>query len=371
MTLMDCIERIPGKLEAIAERDLSCCFPDGSAGKEGSAREAADPCRQERGFQEIVIVASGSSYNAAFTAKMFLENVCGFRVTLVYPNIFVHYGAPVRKEAMYLFISQGGKTRLVYEGVLLAKEAGCVTYAMTADRDCVIADAADYFVDMGCGEEEYLYRTIGFSATAASVMMLGAALAAKQGMISREKPAEIKKDLAVAAGNLGDIKRAVLAWYEDNKFSLLRRNMMMISATGDLWPIAQESDIKAMEMVPVMTKSYELEELIHGPQNAFHDGMVFILYSKAGEDEEKVKKIAAFLKQEIGFCAVVGAAADHEDKKDLALPVKSRYFAPLEYITFMQIVACKMADARGRDLSRGVNSVIGQYIQKTVEGTNI
>ena len=350
MTLMNCIERIPEKLREIAERDTPGSFAE------------------DGGIREIVIVASGSSYNAAFTAKMFLENVCGFRVTLVYPNIFVHYGAEIRKEALHLFISQGGKTKLVYEGLLLAKKAGCVTYAMTADRECVIADAADHFVDMGCGEEEYLYRTIGFSATAASVMMFGADLAVRQGMIGEEKLAEIKEDLHRAAGNLERIRQETLVWYEENKFSLLRRSTMMISAAGDLWPIAQESDIKAMEMVPMMTKSYELEEFIHGPQNAFHDGMLFVLYSKQGEDEEKVKKIAAFLKQEIGFCAVVGAAADREDKKDLELTVKSRYFAPLEYITFMQVAAYKMADARGRDLSRGVNSVIGQYIQKTVEG---
>ena len=352
MTLMDCIERIPQKLEGIAKRDEKSYPVEGGMGTF---------------FQEIVIVASGSSYNAAFTAKMFLENVCGLRVTLVYPNIFVHYGAKIRKEALHLFISQGGKTKLVYEAVLLAKEAGCATYAMTAERECLIAEAADHFVDMGCGEEEYLYRTIGFSATAASVMMFGAHLAAKQGMIDEEKLTEIKEDLKKAAGNLETIKQAALSWYEDNKFSLLRRNTMLISAAGDLWPIAQESDIKAMEMVPMMTKSYELEEFIHGPQNAFHDGMLFILYSKQGEDEEKVKKIAAFLKQEVGFCAVVGAAADREDKRDLALSVKSRYFAPLEYITFMQVTAYKMANARGRDLKRGVNSVIGQYIQKTVE----
>lgn len=351
MTLMNCIERIPEKLVEISERRFGGCPVGGDAG-------------------EIVIVASGSSYNAAFTAKMFLENTCGFRVTLMYPNIFVNYAPCIRKEAPHLFISQGGQTRLVYEGLLLAKEAGCITYAMTAERDCVIAEAADHFVDMGCGEEEYLYRTIGFSATAASVMMLGAYLALEQGRIGEEKLEEIKEDLCRAAGNLEQIKRDTLGWYEANRFSLLRRNTLLVSATGDLWPIAQESDIKAMEMVPMMTKSYELEEFIHGPQNAFHDGMLFILYSKEGEDEAKVRKIAAFLKKEIGFCAVVGKAADEEDKKDMALSAKSRYFAPLEYITFMQVAAFKMADARGRDLSRGVNSVIGQYIQKTVERKN-
>ena len=370
MTLMNCIERVPGKLAEISERKFDCRFISGDAEKKQSACEPADADEWKASNGEIVIVASGSSYNAAFTAKMFLENTCGFRVTLMYPNIFVNYTPDIRKEAMHLFISQGGQTRLVYEGLLAAKKAGCVTYAMTAKKDCVIAEAADYFVDMGCGEEEYLYRTIGFSATAASVMMLGAHIALKQGRIGEEELAEIKEDLRRAAGNLEKIKQDTLGWYEANRFSLLRRNTMLVSATGDLWPVAQESDIKAMEMVPMMTKSYELEEFIHGPQNAFHDGMLFILYSKEGEDEEKVQKIAAFLKKEIGFRAVIGKTADKEDKRDMALSAESRYFAPLEYITFMQVTAFKMAEARGRDLSRGVNSVIGQYIQKTVEGKN-
>lgn len=347
MTLMDCIERIPDKLRVIANRE----FP------------AADMLKET---EEIVIVASGSSYNGAFTAKLFLEKECGLRVTLVYPNMFVNYHTCIREKTLYLFISQGGGTKLVYDALLLAKKAGCPTCAMTAKKECVIGEAADYFVDMGCGEEEYLYRTIGFSATVASTMMLGAAIALKKGTLSTAAFAEIQGDLCKAADNLEEIKNRTLDWYAANRFSLLRRNTMLISAAGDLWPIAQESDIKAMEMVPMMTKSYELEEFIHGPQNAFNDGMIFILYSKAGEDEEKVKKIAAFLKNEIGFCAVVGAAAKEEDKKDLYLPVKSRFFAPLEMITFMQVTAYKMADDRGRDLSKGVNSIIQKYIQKTI-----
>lgn len=348
MSLMNCIERIPKRLREIAGRD----FLVGE---------------REKGVEELVIVASGSSYNAAFTAKMFLEKVCGLRVTLIYPNIFVNYHTYIQKKALYLFISQGGKTRLVYEGLLLAKEAGCLTYAMTGMEDCIIAKEADQFVDMGCGEEEYLYRTIGFSATAASLMLFGASLSVVNGKMEKETYARLQEDLRTAADHLEEIKDLTLEWYGRNRFSLLRRNTMLISAAGELWPIAQESDIKAMEMVPLMTKSYELEEFIHGPQNSFNDGMIFILYSQKGEDEEKVRKIASFLKHEIGFCAVIGEAAEEEDKKDLKLTSKSQYFAPLEFITFMQVTAYKMAEDRGRDLKRGVNSVVSEYIQKTIE----
>ncbi len=347
MTLMNCIERIPEKLEKISKRDIVI---------EDKLERAG----------ELIIIASGSSYNAAFTAKMFLEKVCKIKTTLIYPNIFVNYYTDLRDTAAYLFISQGGQTRLVYEAMLLAQKYGCLTYAMTAEKESIIAQKADCYLDMGCGKEEYLYRTLGFSVTAASIMMLGAAIALKKGTILGEEYKKIKNDLLTAAQNLEKIKLRTLDWYEKNKFSLLRRNTMLFTAAGELWPVAQESDIKAMEMIPAMTKSYELEEFIHGPQNAFHNGMVFVIYSKKGEDEEKVKKIASFLKNEIGFCAVVGAMAEDADERDLRLEIKSEFFAPLEYITFIQVLAYKMADARGRDLEKGVNSVIQKYIQKTI-----
>ena len=347
MTLMDCIERIPGKLTEIAGRNVTI------DGKMAAA-------------EELIIIASGSSYNATFTAKLFLEKICGIKTTLFYPNMFVNYNTDIRKNAAYLFISQGGQTKLVYEAMLLAKKDGCYTYAMTAEKDCIIARDADCWLDMGCGKEEYRFRTLGFSATAASVMMLGAALAFRKGILSEEAYGQLRKDLVEAARNLEQIRIDTLAWYEKNKFPMLRRDTVLFVGAGELWPVAQESDIKAMEMIPAMTKSYELEEFIHGPQNAFHNGMLFILFSKAGEDEEKVRKIAAFLKQEIGFCAVIGAVADENNERDLKLEIRSRYFAPLEYITFGQVFAYKMAEARGRDLTESVNSVIQKYIQKTI-----
>ncbi len=347
MTLMDCIERIPEKLEEISRRNVQI----------DERMECAE---------ELIVIASGSSYNAAFMAKLFLEETCGIRTTLFYPNVFVNYHTDIQKKAAYLFISQGGQTKLVYEAMLLAKKEGCYTYAMTADKNCIIAKNADCWLDMGCGQEEYRFRTLGFSATAASVMMLGATLAWKQRTIDEVAYKKISEDLVTAAKNLEKMKLQTVEWFEKNKFQLLRRNTILFTGAGEMWSVAQESDIKAMEMIPAMTKSYELEEFIHGPQNAFHNGMLFFLFSKSGEDEDKVRKIATFLKQEIGFCAIVGAAADEKDERDVKLDAKSTYFTALEYITFGQVFAYKMAESRGRNLAESVNSVIQNYIQKTI-----
>ena len=72
--------------------------------------------------EELIVIASGSSYNAAFMAKLFLEETCGIRTTLFYPNVFVNYHTDIQKKAAYLFISQGGQTKLVYEAMLIGEK---------------------------------------------------------------------------------------------------------------------------------------------------------------------------------------------------------------------------------------------------------
>lgn len=350
--LINCINRIPTKLNEIYEK------------RESAFSSLMDSLSGEREQLELVFVASGSSYNAAFTISQFAREQCGLKMSLTYPNIFVNYTKVLNPKALYLFISQTGHTKLVYDGIEKAQRGGCKNCAIAADADTPIAKKADVFVDMGCGQEEFMYRTLGFSATVATLYMLVIRMALHCGNI----------DAAAAQGYYADFKQlpesiirigdVTQQWYVRNKFSLLRRTTVMLTATNDYWPVAQEADIKLMEMVPMMSRSMELEEFIHGPQNCFNNEMIFFLLSKRGEDEDKVRAIASFLKTEIGFCSVVGECA--EDERDLRIVPVSTHFAPLEMITVFQLLAYKMATDKGRDLGRGVNSEIGYYISKTI-----
>ena len=344
VTVLSCIERIPEKLVSLAR-------------EEEKRFEALRNAVFSREIKTLVFVASGSSYNAAFAAQQFLETECSLRTQLYYPNVFLNYGKIWDREALYIFISQGGSTKMVYLSAVKAKEAGCLTCAVTSDINSPIGKVCDISLDMGCGEEEFLYRTLGYSMTAATVCFLGVTLA-------KSVKTPYKEDLTALAASLPRVQKAAGAWYEKNRFSLLRRNKAMLAGSGQLWPTAQEADIKLMEMVPMMTRSYELEEFIHGPQNCFGDDMLFFILAKSGEDEEKVRAIAAFLKEEIGFCAVVGDVRC--DSRDLVIEPVSHYFTFLEYITVFQVLAFRMAADRGRDLSRGVNAQIKKYITKTI-----
>lgn len=362
ITLLDCIQRIPKCLW-----DIRSEYPDRV--KHISEYLAGKGAKR---VERIVFIASGSSFNSAHTARLFIKNQCGIEVELKYPNMFVQYEAEAElaragKESssvVYAVISQGGETKLVHRALEMIKAAGKPCIAITADAGTSIAQLADFHQDMGCGQEEFMYRTIGFSTSASVCCLLGLAMGIYNGDVTKEKEAECLSDFDAMINNLPIMEQTAQAWYQAHKFSLLRRNNLMIAGAGNLYPIANEADIKLMEMVPMITRSFELEEFIHGPQNSFNGSTLFFVLSHKGGDEEKAKSIARFIKEQIGFCALVGE--EILDERDLHLAPASRYFFGLEYVTVFQILAYRMADCRGRDLHRGVNAVVNQYIKKTL-----
>lgn len=349
-TVLDCIERIPEKLSVMA------------AHREERFQEFKQYIRGTK-IKEIVFIASGSSYNSAFTARSFFEQE-GFDVRFVYPNIFVNYSEILHSNALYVVISQGGSTRLVYEALLKIKQAGCKHCAITADRMAPIAQVADIAIEMGCGYEEFMYRTLGYSTTVATCFQLAIAIGEVNGTLQQEAVLAYEEEFQKMIQNLPLIKDITMKWYECHRFSLMHKDHMMFAGTNDLWPVCNEADIKVMEMVPLITRSFELEEFIHGPQNAFDNTTAYFLYGRKGEDEEKIKAIASFLKKEIGFCCIVGNLA--QDQRDLYFEEASHHFGALEYVTAAQVMAYKLADDHGRDLSRPVNGQVKKYISKTL-----
>lgn len=349
-TLLNCIERIPSLLTKIVDQRASRFQELGAY--------VPKECR------DLVFVASGTSYNSAFTARIFLEKL-GYRVRFYYPNVFLHYNyEELKKDALYVFISQGGSTRLVYEGLRKVKDAHLLNCAICEDVQAPIAALADVALEMGSEKEEFIYRTIGYAATVTTLWLMGIALAEANGTISAKQADGYEKKLRDTIGNLDQRREEAMAWFDAHQFSLMRKSALMYGGAGDLYPVCMEADIKAMEMVPIVTRSYELEEMIHGPQNAFSSEIGFFLFGKSGEDEEKVKAIARFLKKEIGFCAVIGDLAS--DSHDLYFQAANRTFAPIEYITAAQVIAYRMAVCRGRDLTRAVNASMKHYITKTL-----
>ena len=351
MSLLDCIISIPDHLKDIVDN------------YDGIKKELEDHFKDQK-IEKIVFVGSGTSLNASKVTRYFAKDECGFDVRCFYPNDFVNYTNYEDPCTLYVFVSQGGATKLVYEALEKVKMANLLHCTITESLDAPIAKASYLAFEMGSVNEPYMYRTIGYSCSVVTCWMIELALAQIINGITDEKAEVYKNDLLKAVDNLRNIVDMADLWYAKHKFSLHRHGKAIFGGAQCFFEVSNEADLKMMEMVPMFTRSFELEELIHGPQNAFDADTLYFILTDKNYDKDKAIHIAEFLKNEIGFCAMVGD--NTLDERDLKIEFASNYFKAIEEITPFQVIAYHMATDRGRDLKRGVNSIMSKYITKTL-----
>ncbi len=96
--------------------------------------------------------------------KYFIENQCELEVDVIYPNVFSRQKTHKKSDTiLYVFISQTGATRQVYDDVMDLQEKGYMVASIIGDLESPIAKVSKNPIDMGCKHEEYKYRTIGVS----------------------------------------------------------------------------------------------------------------------------------------------------------------------------------------------------------------
>ena len=315
--------------------------------------------------KKVVVIGSGSSYNAGFATKLFAEEFAGLELELMYPSIFLEYYNRnlLSKDAVYVFISQGGSTKLVLESLQMANTLGLETITITEHLDSMIAKEAKVSLEMGSVNETFMFRTLGYSSTVATLYLLEIALAKRNGTINDAEVSDLKASLLKSINSIDGVRKFANTFYQDNKELLTSKPFYLFSGPGQLWPIAQEADIKFMEMLPTMTNSFELEELIHGPQNMFNDTQLFFLLSNTEEELHKSKAIKDFITNEAKSKVLLVSS---QEGSDACLPTQNTVFFPLEFITFFQVLAYHLATEKGRDLGKTTYPNITNYIKKTL-----
>lgn len=350
--IIDCINRIPDKLNYVLDIENY------------NFKELKNYLKEIDGeIDEIVFIASGSSYNSAFVAKSFIEKITKIRVILTYPNNFMQYTHIFNKKALYVFISQGGGTKLVYDSILKLQNLGIKTVSMTSDLNSKISQASDIKIDMGCGYEEIIFRTIGYSTSLLNCFILGLNIALYYGKISENEFNDYMETLKKIPKNLPEIVNKTKDWYNNHKEIMLKNKEMIFIGADDLWGTAQEADIKIIETATFMTKSLELEEAIHGPQNGYKKDMNIFILLDQNKDLERALAIANFCKNEVGNCFIFG---DYTiDSNDFYFESVGKDFKALEFITPFQVLCHLLSEDLNRDISKPVYPILTKYINKT------
>ena len=125
----------------------------------------------------VILIARGSSDNAAIYGRYVLEAALRRPVSLAAPSLWTRYGlAEDLRGYLAVGVSQSGKTPEITDTLERVKAAGAAAVAVTNDGGSPLAEIADEAIDLDVGPEQAVPATKTVTAQLAAFAILAHAL---------------------------------------------------------------------------------------------------------------------------------------------------------------------------------------------------
>jgi glucosamine--fructose-6-phosphate aminotransferase (isomerizing) len=290
-------------------------------------------------FDHVVIVARGSSDNAAVYAKYLFGVANGISVTLAAPSIQTLYRRSVRiGRSLVIGISQSGASPDVVETVAAARDQGLPTIAITNIPSSVLARAAEHLVPLNTGPEA-VAATKTYTASLLAVAMLSAAWGGRPGLADLARvPAlmsralETAADAEVVARRLAAIDRCV------------------VLGRGFGYATAKEWALKLQELARVVALPASGADFRHEPIALVDSDLPVFATTSADPAGDDVMAVLDDVRRFGDGPALVVADGPHVGLDALLYPnCSSAALAPLVSIIPIQLFVIALARAKGLD----------------------
>ena len=310
-------------------------------------RAVARDCRQ------VLLVARGSSDNAAVYGSYVCSVRGGRLATLASPSVATAYGARVDLTGVLAVgVSQSGETAEIVETLAWARDSGARTVAVTNAGASALTDVADVSLVTRAGTERAVPATKTFTTQLLALAVLGLALrgddAALEGL-DRVAPA-VQDALATAPAA------------EELAAQLAPVQQLVVSGHGYASAVALELALKLEEACYVTALGLSGADLQHGPIAVVDDDTPALLVAAAdGPVLPGVRALAARVRDAGAPAYAITADAELAATCSAALPGTDlpEHLAPMALVVPGQLLVEALARAKGLDpdAPRGLRKV--------------
>lgn len=312
----------------------------------GRRAEVAELLRQvvPRPLRGIVLVARGSSDNAAVHGRYLLEAAARVPVAMAAPSLHTRYGVRPRLDGfLAIGVSQSGATPEIVSCLQMLGEGGAATVAVTNVDGSPLADSADVTLLLGAGAELAVPATKTFLAQAAAFSLLADALA--DGPLwpqaGWERAVEAVEDVLVTPAA---VDRLVA--------ELQGAERVLPVGRGFLYGAALEVGLKLAETTGLPVAGTSPADLLHGPIATVGSGTRALCLVGPGPVAADVRGIADALVARGARVAAITADPALVPAADLVVPVLAGVPEPLAVLPLVvrgQQLALATALALGID----------------------
>ncbi|HUY97665.1 MAG TPA: SIS domain-containing protein [Verrucomicrobiae bacterium] len=308
----------------------------------------------------VLYVARGTSDNAAVYGQYLASVRAGLPSGLVLPSATTLYHADLDlRRCLVIGISQSGETPDVAESLADARSRGAFTVAITNDARSPLAQAADFALPTEAGVERAVAATKTYTSQLAVLALLWASWSNDRALVAalrEEVPQamagglEVEPQVSMLAGELASADR------------------LLVVARGYNLATGLETALKVQETAAVAALPYSAADLMHGPIAMLAPGLPVLCFAPAGATQANLLEVTLVLRDRGARVVLIApeAAAERVGAVPLASPAVSQppaiswipiaevpeAVSPLVAIIPGQLLACRLAIARGRDPDR-------------------
>ena len=351
ITMRHCIESEPEILARILDKHHTTLAPV-------RQRLAQGPVRR------LLILATGSSLNAAQCAAFAFSQWAGVQVEIKEPYPFTHYERPDTQADWVIALSQSGKSHSTLQAQRKAQAAGQSVYCLTANPHSPLAQEADALLDINCGIEPVGFVTFGFSATVLNLLLMALMVGEAQGEIDAAQRESLLLSLRALTRHLPETMRRTDAFIDRHQALLAQAPRYVAIGYGALAGVAKEFETKFTETVRSPSSGFELEAYMHGPYleaNASH----LLLFIEDAPNQRSAA-LRDYMRPHVR-AALTLSAQEQGDEQTLALGFPlDPLLAPLLLIVPVQIMAWRVAALKGIDLSVRIFDDFDKVLQSKI-----
>jgi glucosamine--fructose-6-phosphate aminotransferase (isomerizing) len=310
-------------------------------------------------FDQILILACGTSYYSACVAKYWLEDIAGIPTQVEIASEYRYRTSVPNPKTLVVVVSQSGETADTLAALRHAKGLGHKhTLAICNVASSAMVRETDWHFLTKAGAEIGVASTKAFTTQLLALYLLAVSIAKRADKISAEKEKELLRELRHLPKALHAVlalEPQIIAWSD----AFAKCENALFLGRGLHYPIALEGALKLKEISYIHAEAYPAGELKHGPLALVTDKMPVVTVAPNDDLLEKLKSNMQEVKARGGKLYVFADQDTEIVSSDginvIRLPEHYGKLSPILHVVPLQLLAYHTACARGTDVDKPRN----------------
>jgi glucosamine--fructose-6-phosphate aminotransferase (isomerizing) len=320
-----------------------------------------------REFQNVRIVACGTSWHAGLAGKFMIERLARLPVEVDYGSEFRYRDPIIDSRTLTVCISQSGETADTLAAQREAKQKGSPSLAICNVKGSMITREAAGTILTHAGPEIGVASTKAFTAQLAALLLLASYLGQVREKLAPDAARKLMLEFTRIPHKMETILQAEeTGFYEGLARQYFRQSDFLYLGRGIHYPIALEGALKLKEISYIHAEGYPSGEMKHGPNALIDENLPVVVLATRDESDpasmtlyEKSVSNIKEVKARDGIVISVVTSGDHlaREASDhiIELPAAPDLLSPLLEIIPLQLLAYYIAVRRGCDVDQPRN----------------